>query len=78
MAEEENKKTHYDFFGRELKIGDIVAFTAPKYRRLTLATVIAFTPTSVRVKYNNTWNYGPDGRERTYLSSPGFLIKRDP
>lgn len=65
-----------DFFGNELKIGDEVAFEAPRYRRLTLGKIIAFTPQQIRVEFNNTWNYGKEGRIETYLMQSNSCIKK--
>lgn len=64
-----------DFFGNILAIGDEVAFCRPNYRGLTRGKIIAFTPKQVRVTYMNTWNYGKPGREETYLTYSGDLIK---
>lgn len=64
-----------DFLGQELAIGDTVVLTAPNYRMLIKAKVIALTPMKVRVEYNNTWNFGPSGFISTYLSEPAFLVK---
>ena len=63
-----------DFLGKQLDIGDEVVLTAPQYRHLVKAKVIAFTPKKVRVEYSNTWTYGSQGRLEEYLSEPNFLI----
>lgn len=65
-----------DYFGQELEIGDRVAFYAPGYRSFTTGTVIKFTPQQIRVEYVNTWNYGKDGKEMTYLGYPTQFIKK--
>ena len=63
-----------DFLKQEIKLNDKVVLTAPSYRHLVLAKVIAFTPTKVRVEFNNTWNYPTTGSIETYLSKPNFLV----
>jgi len=63
-----------DFLKQEIKLNDRVILTAPSYRHLVLAKVIAFTPTKVRVEYNNTWNYPKEGKKSEYLSEPNFLV----
>ena len=65
-----------DYFGNELAIGDRVAFYAPGYRQFTTGTIIKFTPQQVRIEYVNTWNYGKDGKDMTYLAYPNMLIKK--
>ena len=64
-----------DYFGNKLSIGDQVAFYAPGYRMFTTGTVIKFTPKQVKVEYNNTWNYGPEGHIQTYIGYPKMFIK---
>lgn len=63
-----------DFLGNQLDIGDEVVLTAPQYRHLVKAKVIAFTPKKVRVEYSNTWTYGAQGQLQEYLSESNFLI----
>ena len=63
-----------DFLGTQLDVGDEVILTAPLYRHLVKAKVVAFTPKKVRVEYNNTWTYGSQGQLEQYLSEPNFLI----
>lgn len=65
-----------DFFGQELNIGDEVAVVAKNYRHLVMGTVVGFTPKCVRVKYMNTWNYGPKGLETDFITDSKFLIKK--
>lgn len=65
-----------DYFGNKIEIGDTVAFYAPGYRRFTTGVIVAFTPKQVRVEYNNTWNYGKEGRMETYLAYPNMFIKK--
>ena len=65
-----------DYFGKELEVGDEVAFYAPGYRMFTTGTIIDFTPKQVRVTYLNTWNYGKDGSKQTYLAYPNMFIKK--
>lgn len=57
-----------DFLGTEIKLGDFVVLTEPKYRNFVRAQVIAFTPQKVRVEYEK-WS-----RKFTYLSEPDFLV----
>jgi hypothetical protein len=60
-----------DFFDRELKIDDVVAFERPRYRELVKGTVVGFTPQQVRVEWY-------DGKyAHAYLTPPTHLIKRD-
>lgn len=65
-----------DFFGQELKVGDYVAIERPKYRELTTAVVVSFTPQKVRVAYNlhyqssSVEHIDPKGKSWNYL----FLI----
>ena len=64
-----------DFLGKQLDVGDDVVLTAPQYRHLVKARVIAFTPKKVRVEYNNTWNFSASNTVlEEYLSEPSFLI----
>jgi len=60
-----------DYFGNELKIGDVVAFEKPRYRMLVTGTIISFSARQVRVEYETDTN----GRTETYLSYPGVFIK---
>lgn len=64
-----------DFLGNPLEVGDEVVLTAPNYRHLTKAKVIAFTKQKVRVEFNNTWNYGTKGMLQEYISEPKFLVR---
>lgn len=64
-----------DFLGRDLEIGDAVVTTPKNYRGLVKATIVAFTPQQVRVKYINTWNYGKPGREELFLTPSCTLVK---
>jgi hypothetical protein len=43
-----------DFLGKEIKIGDTVAFYESDYRNFVKGTVIAFTPKMVRVEYTRS------------------------
>ena len=64
-----------DFLGKQLDVGDDVVLTAPQYRHLVKAKVVAFTPKKVRVEYTNTWNFSAaDAVLQEYLSEPNFLI----
>ena len=64
-----------DFLGKQLDVGDEVVLTAPQYRHLVKAKVVAFTPKKVRVEYNNTWNFsGSQEYLQEYLSEPNFLV----
>ena len=63
-----------DFLGKQLDVGDEVVLTAPQYRHLVKAKVVAFTPKKVRVEYNNTWTYDSQGQLEQYLSESNFLI----
>jgi hypothetical protein len=60
-----------DFFGRELQIGDEVAFCKPQYRELVKGKVVGFTPKNVRVGYK--WWSGSNFD--TYLAPSNFFIK---
>lgn len=53
-----------DVFGREIHVGQEVAFMLPRYRDLWIGTIVAITPQNVRV------NYTYQGRDQTYLT-PG-------
>lgn len=53
-----------DVFGREIAVGQEVAFMLPGYRDLRLGRVMAITPQRVRVAYTY------QGHEDTYLT-PG-------
>lgn len=64
-----------DFFGRELAVGDRVAFIPNGYRDLAVGTIVAFTPRQVRVSYVNTWNHGPPGRPGETLRYPTTLVR---
>ena len=64
-----------DFLGKQLDVGDEVVLTAPQYRHLVKAKVVAFTPKKVRVEYSNTWNIsGSQEYLQEYLSEPNFLV----
>lgn len=67
-----------DFLGQNISVGDSVVTTPKNYRGLVKATVVAFTPKKVRVRYTNTWNYGPKGREEDFLTPPESLVKFEP
>lgn len=60
-----------DFLGAEIKLGDFVVLTEPRYRNFVRAQVIAFTPKKVRVAYKQT---AGARLETTYLSEPDFLV----
>ncbi|QEQ95071.1 hypothetical protein pEaSNUABM56_00021 [Erwinia phage pEa_SNUABM_56] len=40
-----------DFSGKDLKVGDIVAFVESNYRTLLKGEVIAFTESRVKIRY---------------------------
>jgi len=61
-----------DFFGRELHVGDIVAFERPKYRELVLGTVMAFTPKGVRLQWTTH-----DDRTLAYMTPAVHVIKKE-
>lgn len=45
------EKDLIDIFGREIIVGDIVAFNPPYYKGIMKGTVTTFTPQKVRVNY---------------------------
>lgn len=68
-----SESQHFDFFGRPINIGDIVAFEEPNYRNLVQGEVYAFTPKQIRLK----WKKRGYNDERTFLIYPGDVVKRD-
>lgn len=65
---------HEDIAGTVIGVGDIVAYVAPRYRRLYKGKVIAITPKMVRIeRFPNQGWLGGDGD----LSEPSNLIVLD-
>ncbi|MEN6623545.1 MAG: hypothetical protein ABFD50_18625 [Smithella sp.] len=62
----------YDLIGRELAIGDYVAFQSQGYRGLQVGKIASFTPKQVRVKGPGIWD-----TDRGYLQYPRDLVKLD-
>lgn len=62
----------YDVIGRELNIGDYVAFQVQGYRGLTVGKILSFTPKQLRVKGPGVWD-----QERGYLQYPKDVVKLD-
>ena len=60
----------WDIFGNELAVGDRVAFMEPQYRNLRIGTIVRMTPKKVRVSYMRS------GREETYLTNSGDVVKK--
>lgn len=52
-----------DFFGREIHVGNRVAFMEPGYRNLISGVVIRLTPQKIRVAYTQR------GHEFTFLTT---------
>ena len=69
--------THTDFLGKPITIGDSVLLIAPKYRHLVVGRIYAETPTSVRVRFMNTWNFGKPGYRTEILQHGSQLVKVD-
>ena len=59
---------HLDYLCQQLDIGDRVVLSAPGYNSLSKATVIAFTPKMVKVKFDGQ-------RDRTALRYSTDLVK---
>lgn len=53
-----------DILGQELAVGDLVAFNPPRYKGLTLGTIVKFSPKMVTVEYN--LHYGPSDTTSQY------------
>lgn len=52
VTTEENKvEVRKDIVGRELAIGDVVAFNPPKYKGIILGKVVKFTTKGIRVQF---------------------------
>lgn len=49
-------KIFKDILGRELAIGDVVAFNPPTFKGIILGKVIKFTPKMIRVQYRGAWD----------------------
>lgn len=59
-----------DRFGRNIVIGDEVAFVEPGYRNLIIGTVVRITPQRVRVSYTD------NGFEKTHLTPGQDVVVR--
>jgi hypothetical protein len=64
-----------DFFGKELNVGDEVAFIAPGYRHLAKGIIQRFTDKMVIIDYSNTWNFSGTGRPDELKQTPDQLVK---
>jgi len=66
-----------DIWGRELHIGDKVAYTRPgRYDYFVTGTVVGFTPKMVRVKTcdgSNWWNNEEHLKEANQLASDAYF-----
>lgn len=60
-----------DVIGRELAIGDFVAYQVQGYRGLEVGKIVAFTPKQVRIKGRSVWN------TKGYLQYPCDVVKLD-
>jgi hypothetical protein len=65
-----------DFFGQPLNIGDEVAFMTPRYRCMVIGKIVSFSPQTMLIEWNNTVNYGPQGRIQTFRATPDQVIKK--
>jgi len=65
-----------DFDGNDLKIGDIVAFLAPRDRHLRKGEIIDFTKQMIRIKTGVTkhWRTGEDYIQ-SELRDPHIVVK---
>jgi hypothetical protein len=65
-----------DIFGKELSLGDTVAFNPPYSKGLIIGTIAKFTPKQVKIEY-----YGSTWREQSVLMSkldyPENVVKKD-
>ena len=64
-----------DFLDNDLIVGDEVVFMCPNYRFLIKGTIVDFTPQKIRIEYNNTWNFGPEGYMKTFLATSDQVMK---
>lgn len=69
-----------DLFGREPKVGDIIAFNPPSYKGLTYGTCVGFSKAGLP-KINNvndtsgiSWDIS---RKGFYSPKTGFVIVKD-
>lgn len=60
-----------DYFGKEVKISDIVVFIEPYYHNFTEGEIIKFTPKGVRVRYTNSQKYTTE----TVVYGSEFFLK---
>lgn len=63
-----------DFVGNSIMVGSNVVSMAKNYRALVIAKVISIAEKSVLVEYNNTWNYGKEGRLETYRTPLNTVV----
>ena len=64
-----------DFLGNKIEIGDKVIFGAPKYRDVTIGTVISKASKFCQIEYINDWNYPGRGRKEVVRQFYGQLFK---
>jgi len=71
-----------DFFGKELKVGDEVAFMCPHYRHMVAGTIVSFAPQSMLIEWVK--DYGGARRDggpnlvpnQTFRTTPAQVIKK--
>ena len=61
-----------DFIGKELQVGDTVAFPQPKYRNLRRGTVTKITPCKIKLEYKNHY-----GSIMTHTAESSDVIRLD-
>ena len=66
-----------DFFGRELQVGDVVAYTNGSYADFFQGKVVRFTPKCVVVTLGLGVDHTNPIKEHTTIKFPNCLIKRD-
>jgi hypothetical protein len=64
-----------DIEGQELAIGDVVATLTPRYRDLTTAQIIGFTPQKVRVQQISGDSFLQESRNLVKIDPKNFFYR---
>jgi len=70
-----------DIAGKELRLGDSIAFNPPRYKGIVLGNIVGFTPKMVKIEYfssNGLGGHDVDGKDHrirwTYWSPSQVAI----
>ncbi len=69
-----------DLFGREPKVGDVIAFNPPSYKGLTYGTCVGFSKAGLPLLNDlnrKTGVYSFNSKEDKYSPKTGFIIVKD-